>query len=69
MLREEDETDDRMKFLKKLKDDKTGAEEENFFLDEELEDARMGKGYEEMRFDEDDNLINAEMEAMDKLDR
>jgi len=29
-----------MKFLKKLKDDKSGAEEENFFLDEELEDAR-----------------------------
>ena len=35
-LREEDETDDRLKFLKKLKDDKSGHEEENFFLEEEL---------------------------------
>ena len=68
-LRDEDESDDRMKFLKKLKDDKTGAEEENFFLDEELEDAKNGKGYEEMRFDGDDEVENAKMVAMDKFER
>jgi len=36
-----------MEFLKKLKDD-NGNEEENFFLEEELEDAKNGKGYEEL---------------------
>ena len=49
VLREEDESDDRMQFLKKLKDD-TGNEEDNFFLEDEIEDAKQGKGYEEMNY-------------------
>ena len=55
-LRDEDETSDRLKFLKqqkKLKDQKLGKIEDNFFLDEELEDVKQGIGYEEVRFDEE----------------
>lgn len=66
----EDVSDDRMQFLKKLKDDQTGTEEENFFLEDELEDARNGKGYEEINMDEDGRADGlAEMETLDKLQR
>lgn len=59
-----------MTFLKKLKDDTTGAEEENFFLEDELEDARNGKGYEELEMEVDGRLAgDAEMEALDKQER
>lgn len=69
-LRVEDVSDDRMQFLKKLKDDQTGTEEENFFLEDELEDARNGKGYEEINMDEDGRADGlAEMETLDKLQR
>ena len=69
-LRVEDVTDDRMQFLKKLKDDCTGTEEENFFLEDELEDARNGKGYEEINMDEDGRADGmAEMETLDKMQR
>ena len=36
-----------------MKEDKSGAEEENFFLEDEL-DAKDGDGYEETDFKEDD---------------
>lgn len=60
-----------MQFLKKLKDDFTGAEEENFFLEDELEDARKGKGYEEINMDEDGRVADgmAEMENQDRVGR
>jgi hypothetical protein len=48
-LRDEDDSNDRKNFLTKQKaliasDD----EEANFFLEDEIEDARLGKGYEEV---------------------
>ena len=57
--------------MKKLKDDFTGAEEENFFLEDELQDARTGKGYEEINMDEDGRVADgmAEMETLDKIQR
>jgi len=55
-LREEDSSEDRIGFLKRLKDDFTGAEEENFFLEDELEDARTGKGYEEINMEQDGSV-------------
>ena len=59
-----------MNFLKKLKDDATGAEEENFFLEDELEDARNGKGYEELNMDGEGRITgDADMEALDKQER
>jgi hypothetical protein len=51
-LRDEVQTKDNLQFLKKLKDDKTGVEEENFFLEDELE-AKDGDGYEEMDIKDD----------------
>ena len=62
-LREEDDTDDRIALLKKFKDDKTGNEEENFFLEDELDNAKQGKGYEEINMDEDGNVD--QMEALE----
>ena len=35
-LRDEDESDDRMRFLKKLQDD-NGQEEDNFFLEDDVD--------------------------------
>lgn len=59
-----------MKFLKKLKDDQTGAEEENFFLEDELENAKTGRGYEELEMHEDGGVDGeAEMERLDKITR
>lgn len=48
LLKEEDESKMRKVYPKTLKNDNTGVEEENFFLEEELEDARKGIGYEEV---------------------
>jgi hypothetical protein len=59
ILREEDDSNDRMKFLKKLKDD-AGNEEDNFFVDEEVEDAKNGKGYEELDFDHEGDCVPME---------
>jgi len=57
--------------LKKLKDDFTGAEEENFFLEDELQDAKTGKGYEEINMEQDGRVADgmAEMETLDKMQR
>lgn len=45
-----------MRYLKKLKDDQTGQEEENFFLEDELDNAKQGKGYEEINMDDEGNI-------------
>jgi hypothetical protein len=65
-LRDEDDSGDRLQFLKKqqmLKE--LGTEETNFFLEEEIEDARNGKGYEEVQIEEDGQI----METIDKTER
>jgi hypothetical protein len=58
-LRDEVQSKDNLQYLKKLKDDKTGIEEDNFFLEEELE-AKDGDGYEEMDIKEDGNYEDFE---------
>lgn len=62
-LRDEDDSNDRVQFLKKQK--LMGLEEKNFFLEEEIEDARNGKGYEEVQIEEDGQI----METVDKAER
>jgi hypothetical protein len=58
-LRDEVQSKDNLQYLKKLKDDKTGIEEDNFFLEEELE-AKDGDRYEEMDIKEDGNYEDFE---------
>ena len=58
-MRDEVQSKDNLQYLKKLKDDKTGIEEDNFFLEEELE-AKDGDWYEEMDIKEDDNYEDFE---------
>ena len=58
-MRDEVQSKDNLQYLKKLKDDKTGIEEDNFFLEEELE-AKDGDRYEEMDIKEDGNYDDFE---------
>ncbi len=58
-MRDEVQSKDNLQYLKKLKDDKTGIEEDNFFLEEELE-AKDGDRYEEMDIKEDGNYEDFE---------
>jgi len=64
-LRSEDESDDRSKFYK-LKYN-NGDEEDNFFLQDELENAAKGNGYEEINMNAEGELV--EMELVDKEER
>jgi hypothetical protein len=50
-LRDEDDSQDRVNFIKRQKME--NSEEDNFFLEEEIEDAKNGKGYEEVQIEED----------------
>jgi hypothetical protein len=50
--------------LKKLKGP-DGYEEDNFFLEEALEDAKNGKGFQEVHMDQD----GTELEPVDRIAR
>ena len=69
-LREEDQSKDTISYLKKQQKltNSDGLEEDNFFLEDEIEDARTGKGYKELEEEEDDNH-NFEQLSQSKLTR
>ena len=56
-LREEDQSKDTISYLKKQQKltNSDGLEEDNFFLEDEIEDARTGKGYKELEEEDDDS--------------
>jgi type IV secretory pathway VirB9-like protein len=59
-LKEEDESDERICFLKKLKDQQ-GNEEDNFFLDDDAENMNGNEGIEELDMRKDGECENIEM--------
>lgn len=57
-LREEEDSKDTISYLKKQQKltNNDGLEEDNFFLEDEIEDAIAGKGYKELEEDESNDF-------------
>ena len=56
-----------MLFLKKMKESNQ-VEDDNFFLEDEIEDAKNGQGYEEMNMDQE-GRCNDDLEEVSKQER